>query len=327
MNKITFLLTILLLLMSSFTANAALNMGGKTIFTGTLIEVLEPGSATQIQDIIDNIIDASVAKPYLIHLGAGVYNLGATKIVMKEWVSIQGSGQEATKITGAVTVNGTLMGANNASLMDLTIENTGGGTTSTAIFNSNASPRIERVTSTASGGTSNTYGVYNLGTSSPVMTNVTATASAGAGNNTGVRNNNSSPAMTNVTASASGVNISYGIFNDTSSPVMTNVTASASGGTSSYGIFNLSSSSPVMTNVTASGSGGTSSYGIHNVGVSTAFIQDSTMEGDTKGLRINSDSPGTRVVNSKIIGGVNDQPSGTTQCRGNYDADLNPVTC
>jgi hypothetical protein len=50
------------------------------------------------------------------------------------------------------------------------------------------------------------------------------------------------------------------------------------------------------------------------------------MEGTTAGLRIATDSPDTRVVNSKIIGGVNDQP-GTTQCRGTYKADLTDQLC
>jgi hypothetical protein len=44
------------------------------------------------------------------------------------------------------------------------------------------------------------------------------------------------------------------------------------------------------------------------------------------GMFIASDSPGARIVNSKIIGGVTDQP-GTTQCRGNYKADLTDQAC
>ena len=127
-TRISLSISAALFLLSSITANAVLNMGGKTIFTGTLIEVLEPGSATRIQDIISNISDASAAKPYLIHLGAGVYDLGSTNIVMKEWISIQGSGQQITKITAEVSTatgdatSAVLVGVNNVSLADLTIE-------------------------------------------------------------------------------------------------------------------------------------------------------------------------------------------------------------
>ena len=304
MRKISLLLTTALILLSSFTANAELNMGGKTVFTGTLIKILEPGPATQIQAIITNITDASVDKPYLIHLGPGVYNIGTTGIAMKEWVRIQGSGQESTKITGAVSTgdNATVSGRNYTALTDLTIENTGGGTVSTAIFNTTttiAPPRIERVTAIASGGSDTNFGVLNL-LSSPTMTNVTISAVGGV-TAIGVRNStNASPTMTNVTVSASGgSNLNYGVQNQvTSSPTMTNVTASASGA-NSWGVLNVSSSAP--------------------------FIQDSTMEGSFRGLSIDSTSSGTRVVNSKVIGGVT-HPAGT-QCRNTYKADLADVTC
>lgn len=87
MNKITrisLVFATVFVLFGSLAANAVMNMGGKTIFAGTLVEVLEPGP--DLQAIIDNITDASAAKPYLIHLGAGVYNLGSTNVVMKPWV-------------------------------------------------------------------------------------------------------------------------------------------------------------------------------------------------------------------------------------------------
>jgi hypothetical protein len=335
MRKISLLLATALILLSSFTANAVLNMGGKTIFTGTLIEVLEPGSATQIQSIINNIGDASAAKPYVIHLGPGVYDIGTTGIVMKEWVSIQGSGQEATKITGTVSTgapdatSSILVGANNTSLSDLTVENTG-EVTSIAIFNFNASPLIERVTATGSS-LSNSYGVYNWYSFSPTMTNVTATGSglgSGGLNTTGVFNEGSSPTMTNVTATGSGgSNNNYGVNNRSSSPAMTNVTATGSGGAYSYGVHN-DSSSPTMTNVTATGSGGANNFGVYILS-SSPMIKDSSIEGNTVGMVIDgtSTSTGTRVVNSKIVGGVNDGASGTTNCRGTYKADLSNQDC
>ena len=71
--KISLSLAAAVILFSSYAANAVLNMGGKTIFAGTVIEVLEPGPATQIQDIINNITDESASNPYLIKLGPVVY--------------------------------------------------------------------------------------------------------------------------------------------------------------------------------------------------------------------------------------------------------------
>jgi hypothetical protein len=329
MRNIALSLATALILLCSFTANAVLNMGGKTIFTGTLIEVLEPGSATQIQDIIDNIADASAIKPYLIHLGPGEYDLGANQIVMKEWVSIQGSGQEATKITGEVgtgaydSTSAVVVGVNNAALTDLTIENTGGTAASIGIFNNNASPRIERVAVTVSGGGGN-YGLWNQSSSSPTMNNVTASASGGEVS-VGVDNISSSPVMENVTAKGlNSSNTCYGVLNQTTStPTMNNVTASASGCPTSYGVQNFASS-PTMNNVTATASGGTS-HGVFNTDTSSPFIQNSMLEGGSAGLIIGS--PDTKVVYSKIIGGRFDEPSGATNCLGNYDENLDPVDC
>ena len=136
---ISFLSAVALMLWSVHVANSALNMGGKVIYTGTLIKVLEP--RPDIQGIIGNITDASESKLYLIHLGAGVYDLGDSNIVMKEWVSIQGLGQESTKITRVATINAptwalrsTVVGADNVSLTDLTVVSVAGVYDSVGIY-------------------------------------------------------------------------------------------------------------------------------------------------------------------------------------------------
>ena len=326
LTKITMSLAAVLMLLHSTTVSAVLNMGGQSTFAGTVIEVLEPGP--DIQAIIDNITDASAGNPYLIHLGPGVYDLGFGNIVMKAWVSIQGSGQESTKITGIMSGastdanSATVAGANNTFLTDLTITNTGTGSITIAIFNSSVSPRIERVTANALGGIQK-FGIRNE-SSSPIMTDVTASASGGS-DNYGVYNTSSSPTMTNITATASDGTDNYGVYNTTSSsPIMTNVTATASG-TNNIGVNNLDSSSPAMTNVMARASSGTISTGAVSDNASP-YIQDSILEGAIRSLSITSDSTGARVVNSKLDGSVLDSAAGT-QCRGNYDGNLTAVTC
>jgi len=245
----------------------------------------ENGDFTSPVEAIESITDATDTNPYLIIIGPGVYDLGSTNLVMKEWVSIQGSGQEATKITGAVItgLRATVEGKNNTTLTDLTIENTGGGTESIAIRNNNASPRIERVTAIASGGVEFNIGIYNHGAFSPMITTF-------------------SPTITNVTASASGAAIH------------------------NVGVLIVSHSSPTMINVIASGSGGTYNWGVNSTDNASPFIQDSILEGEPFGIIISENSPGTRVVNSKIISGVYDDATGT-QCRGNYDENLVDVDC
>lgn len=295
----------LLVLLSNIT-HAEVNIGGNMVWRGTIIEIAGPHPSLDIQAIIDGITDASSTMPYVIKLGPGKYDLGTNRIEMKEWVSIQGWGQESTKVTGEMGSSyGIVVGANNAGLTDLTVENRGGGIFSIAIYNVAASPRIARVNAIALSGIY-TYAIFNAN-SSPAMLNITASASGGSENNYGILNN------------------------DSSSPSMESVTASGVGGTQSCGVFN-DASFPVMTNVKATGSGGSERiYGVYNANFSAPFIQHSVLEREgtgslqNAGLFIHSDSPNSHVVNSKIIGGVF-TPAGT-QCRGNYDGNLADVGC
>ena len=171
----------------------------------------EHGDFTSPVDAIESIEDANSGNPYLIQIGPGVYEVSSA-IIMKEWVTIQGAGREATKITGAVSygepneTSAIVKGQDNAALTDLTIENRGGGVFSIAIFNSGASPLIERVTAVAFGAEQYATGILNEASSSTVMTNVSASASgASTTENYGVYNvGGSSPTMVNVNANATG---------------------------------------------------------------------------------------------------------------------------
>ena len=51
---------------------------------------------------LNSITDASVTNPYLVVIGPGVYTVTAP-VVMKEWVDITGSGENVTKIKGAIS--------------------------------------------------------------------------------------------------------------------------------------------------------------------------------------------------------------------------------
>jgi hypothetical protein len=303
------------------------------------------GKFTDPVAAVNSITDASATNPYLVVIGPGVYTV-TSPVVMKPYVDIAGSGENVTKITGALGIpysplynSGLIYGANNSALSSLSVANTGGNSASIALFNLHTSPTVTNVTATASGGTQN-YGVYNIqssptmngvtakasgGTdnygvlnnqSSPTMTDVTAMASGGTGTNIGVENFDSSPStMTNVTATASGGTNNYGVYNiNSSSLTMTNVTATALGGeTKNYGIYNYSSS-PTMTNVTAKGSGTrwTSCYGIYNDYISSnPVIRRTTMSGGTGGLYTETGCT-AMVSQSTIIGGVGG--TGTKTC-------------
>ncbi|HJW30830.1 MAG TPA: hypothetical protein VJ508_16460, partial [Saprospiraceae bacterium] len=249
-------------------------IGSNSTNVGTIVFVSPtPGDSAQANGtaLLNTLagITADASNPYLIRLGPGIYDLGTCDtsgtppfscvLYLKEYIDIEGSGENTTKITGSMDggatsppVAGTVMGADNAEIRFLTIENTSTGY-ARAIFNLNASPSILNVTATGSGGT----------------------------NNYGVTNNSSAPRLTNVTAKASGGAVSQGVLNSSSAPIMTNVTATGKDGTTNYGVRNVQTSSPEMTNVIATASGGTNNYGVFSGNSSSVKISHSVIQGTT----------------------------------------------
>jgi hypothetical protein len=320
--------SISLLLMIATTYSANIVIGGDYTDIGTIVVISpKPGDTPQNNGtaLLNNLagITGDVDNPYLIKLGPGIFDLGTTGLQMKEYVSIEGSGEMATKITSAVNSvsSATVMGADNAELRFLTVENTGVGVGNRiALLNSSVSPSLTHITVTSLGGTNSNYGVRNLDSSSPKMTNVTVTASGGT-YSYGVYNDNaSSPTMTKVTVTAAEGTYNRGVSNNEhSSPTMINSTVTASGGTYSYGVVNTTSS-PTMTNVTVTASGGTNSnQGVRNNDVCTVKINHSIIKGTTN--PIYNYSPGiTRIANTQLDGGpAYNQAGGTLTCLGAYD--------
>jgi len=180
------------------------------------------GNFTDPVAAVNSIKNASDKNPYLVVIGPGVYTITKT-LVMQEYVDIVGSGENLTKIKGAISTgafasSAIISGADNSTLSSLTVENTGGSSYSIGVFNNNASPTLSNVTVTTYGASYN-YSIYN---------------------------NVSSPTMTGVTATGSGGNQSIGVYNYSSSPTMTNVTATASGGAAeSIGVHNFTSSAMI----------------------------------------------------------------------------------
>ena len=153
------------------------------------------GNFTTITAALNSIADASDTNRYLVYVAPGVYT---EQVTMKQYVDIQGSGELTTKITSTGVdsfFNGTLLGANNAELRFLTVENTGGSNkNAVAIYNNSASPRLTHVTVIADGlGSSYAWGISNTGSSSPNLMNVNINAfGAPSANNYGIVTQDSS---------------------------------------------------------------------------------------------------------------------------------------
>ena len=283
----------------------------KTAYKNVLVVAKSGGHYNTISAALASITDNSASNRYLIWVAPGTYN---ETITMKQYVDIEGAGELATKITftgSALHGAGTVLGADNAELRFLSVENTGGSTYAKAINNDGASPRLTHLTVTASGGASN-YGINNNNASSPTMTNLTIIISGGQFGYGVYNYNASAPKMTDLTVTISGVtNTCNGVYNTTnSSPTMTNVTIIASSQQTSYGVFNIITSSPTMTNMTIYVAGGQNSVAVSNTGASpkmmNLFLYASGGTVDNQGvLNGTSSSPTLTNVTITASGGQN----------------------
>lgn len=181
-------------------------------------------SGTALQAALAGIAAPSATNPWLLKIEPGIYDVGSTPLPMRPWVDIEGSGIDITILRGSVDGSGlnagTVHGASNAELRELTVEalSTPSAISVIALYNPATSPRVYRVKlvaqgillawgmrnatsaprieeceirATANGGTSSSaYGiVYSsssglpAGRSSVLRSKITAT---GAGNNYGI---------------------------------------------------------------------------------------------------------------------------------------------
>jgi len=222
------------------------------------------GDFTNPVDALNSITDASASNPYLVKIMPGVYDIGSSSVQMKEYVDIEGSGENATKITGSA--GGVVSGASNAEIRFLTINSSAVG-----MYNSNVSPKVLNVTITTIG-QGQCFGIYNDNFSSPWLTNVTITV-RGQSESIGVMTrNNSMCTINNGEVYVSTGYGNYGIYIfDNAMITMKNVTVKASGGYASFGVFNDSGSVYIDQSVL---SGSTPLYG-------GAYVSYSQFDGTT----------------------------------------------
>jgi hypothetical protein len=206
------------------------------------------GDYTTITGALNSITDASAINPYLIWVAPGSY---FESITMKPYVDIQGAGEGVTKITSpgfASPYAGTVVGASNARLSYLTVENAGNNTDAVAIYNYQTTPRLDHLTINVSGGFGLDIGIYNYDANAE-MTALTINTTAGAaGANYGVHNYACAPVLSQSKLNINGIN-AYGIYSSLvygEVPSISQVSVTVSGSSSAYGIYNVNSSGLAM---------------------------------------------------------------------------------
>jgi hypothetical protein len=288
---------------------------GETVVVGP--GATPAASGTALRNALTSIADNSASKPYLIKVEPGVYDIGDATLFMKPYVDIEGSGETVTKITANDATNrgtGTITGASNAELRDLTVVNTGGGSFAKGIENQVVTAtRITRVTAIASGGVEANAGVRNNLCTDCALTDVTARGTGGGSFAAGLILNTSERfTVRRVTATgASGVT-SYGVWvvnnSGTTSGQLEDVTATGSGGTTSYGV-NAGGGSGILTfelrnsKLTAKDGSGTN-YGLFARPFSfvPTLIENSTITASGGAASQGVNTTSLRIDHSRITG-------------------------
>ena len=198
---------------------------------------------------------ASAGNRYLVYVAPGVYQ--DEKVVMKEFVDIEGAGQGVTVITanGGSTAaidpaSATLVGAANAELRHLTVENISSAANNWAFaIYTAANTRFTHITARASGG-SNPRGMVAHAGGVPALRDVALSASGGSVSNTALDVFQAAVLADGLFVNASGGTNAHGLYINSASQLvkMENVTAFASGGSSQTNGLYVNSS---LVNLTA----------------------------------------------------------------------------
>ncbi|HEX7183444.1 MAG TPA: hypothetical protein VF756_16545 [Thermoanaerobaculia bacterium] len=210
----------------------------------------DPGSSgANLLSALAGIPAPSFTNPWLLKIEPGIYDVKNTPLQMRPWVDIEGSGIGVTTIRGTVdpTIDlnyGTVMGADNAELRNLTVEALGNAAYSTVIpmVNSSASPRVYRVKLYGRGGTFANYGMRNI-TAAPLLEEVEISAIGGSYTYgiVSVATSSRRGEIRRSRITAENATNNYGLFFSTGviTKEIRDTEITARGGSSAYGVYFL----------------------------------------------------------------------------------------
>jgi hypothetical protein len=145
-----------------------------------------------LRDALAEIDDASPKNPVLVKLESGTYDCGLEPIALKRFVTIEGAGRNISRIIGEVVGafdQGMVIGASDAALRHLTVENRATGSGVAIAINTDGGRRMS-LTDVAvkldSATVNEGFGIYANG-GFLVLTNVSVQTSASGGQSQGIR--------------------------------------------------------------------------------------------------------------------------------------------
>ncbi len=265
----------------------------------------------------------SASNRCLVRIQPGIYDLAGGALLTQPYVDVEGSGENATVIKSGTAV---VQSADNVEIRFLTVESTGGASSSSAIYVAGSS-KLTHVTARAAGGQSSNIGI-DIRYGSPVLTDITVDLQGEFATNWGIisgTNNGNTVTMKNVLISVGNGNFNYGIGGYSGKTILNNVSTTVYPGPNtpsmpgnSYGIWS---------------SGGTISIANSYItavsfGMSTSVptsIQNSTIKGNDYSFWATS-GVDAKLAATQLDGTIYPQTAGL-KCISVYDANYSPVTC
>ena len=233
------------------------------------------GDFTDPVAALDSISDASASNPYLVVIAPGVYEV-ASSIILKRYVDVSGSGQNATVISGSIS---------STSRAD------------SAVFNGAADSSVRSLTARHTSTNGNQALGFNLSSDDGMIIDDVKIEVAGVGNNEGIYANTSDFSLLNSTikitggSSINGVYFNSGIFNSSSNTIAISDCAAAAGIFVNTGNANIVGNRISINNCTSTQNGIYFNSSIEGV-VSGSSIDIDGPSGNKHGVYSNSSSSG-----------------------------------
>ena len=240
--------------------------GGGRNYQNVVVVAKSGSPYTSVQAALDAISGAGDSNRYLIYVAPGTYT---GRFTMEPYVDIAGSGPNVTILQAPG--GATCTAADNATLSDLTVKNTGGDTVGIALFSYGVSPTILRVRAEAAGAAGNNYGMYFYTGIPNIKDSTSLVSDAGAAINYAAMNVNSHATYQNCDLGAFYGTQAYGMSNSGGEVNLQNCRLLAESATTyNYGMKNMGLGADVLIRhcqIAANGDGAPSStqYGLYNI--------------------------------------------------------------